>query len=317
MLNGKKVEILMAVYNGQGYIREQIDSILNQTHKEIHLVIRDNCSNDNTKEIVKEYQAKFPQRITLLTSPCNVGIIGNFAALLEHAQAGYVMFSDHDDVWLPNKIAKTLEKMTALENEFGADTPLLAHTDLKVVDKRLETIHPSFWHYAKLNPRMSTLSRQLTQNQITGCTMMINRPLLEIARPLPQNIVMHDWWLGICAAAFGRIGFVDESMMLYRQHGNNDTGAKKFSLRTIIKRMLNQSSREKIYQTRKMIVEQAKALLTQHENLLDESQKQLVKAFIKMEQTTLFSKAYLMVLYRFYHVGFLRNFLTIFRPKNL
>ena len=259
MLSGKAVEVLMAVYNGEGYIREQIESILNQTYKNIHLIIRDNCSTDQTVAIVQGYQSKYPNKITLLTSSQNVGIIGNFAALLEHAHGDYIMFSDHDDVWLPYKVGRTLEKMDALEQEFGSNIPILVHTDLKVVNKTLEVIHPSFWKYAKLNPEQRSLSRQLTQNQITGCTLMLNRPLLDLARPLPKNIVMHDWWLGICAAAFGKIGFLAEPTMLYRQHGNNDTGAKKFSLYTIIKRILNEASREKIAKTRKMIVEQARA----------------------------------------------------------
>jgi glycosyltransferase involved in cell wall biosynthesis len=315
MQSNKQIEILMAVYNGEKYVKAQIDSILNQTYKNIHLSIRDNCSSDSTREIIAEYKNRHPQLITLLASQENVGIIGNFSALLDSANGDYVMFSDHDDVWMPDKIEKTMTKLLELEKKFGSITPILVHTDLQVVNKDLALIHSSFWKYSKLDPRKTALSRQLIHNQITGCTLMLNRALIELARPIPKKIVMHDWWLGICAAAFGKIGTVNESTMFYRQHNSNDTGAKKYSLLNLIKRICCKASREKMSKNRKLVYEQAREFLA-HKHI-DERSKEVLNAFIKFEDAVFLKKAYLMVKFGFYRVGILRNMAMLFRPKNL
>lgn len=306
----------MAVYNGEKYIREQIDSILNQTYKNTHLIIRDNCSSDNTREIVAEYTKKYSKRVTLLKSEINVGIIGNFSALLDYASADYIMFSDHDDIWLPEKIEKSMNKLLQLERRYASSTPILVHSDLCVVNKDLTLIHPSFWKYSKLDPvKGVTLPRQLIQNQVTGCTVMLNKALIVLARPIPPQIVMHDWWLAICAAAFGKIGVVNETTMLYRQHNSNDTGAKKYSLMSLVKRLCNKTSRKKMTEHRKLIYKQAGELLS-HPKINAES-KFVLKAFLEFENAVFHKKAYLMFKFGFFKVGILRNIAFLLRPKNL
>jgi glycosyltransferase involved in cell wall biosynthesis len=261
-MKNKKIDVLMAVFNGEKYIRQQVESILNQTYKNIHLSIRDNCSEDRTREIVSELIIQYPNQITLLPSFQNVGIIGNFSALIDQAKADYIMLSDSDDVWLPEKIAKTMKKMEELEARYEAGTPLLVHTDLHVVNENLGIIHPSFWKYCYLNPKLPhTLSRQLIQNQITGCTLMINRALSDIAQPIPQEAIMHDWWLGICTAAFGKSDIVDEPTLLYRQHGKNETGAKRYSFAAYLKVGSNRMMREKAIQAETMAFRQAQTFL--------------------------------------------------------
>ena len=149
-----------------------------------------------------------------------------FGELLEDSDADYMALCDQDDVWLPGRIAKPLERVRAVEREQGAATPILAHTDLAVVDENLDTIAPSFWAYRHLDPyRGSELNRLLVQNVVTGCTTIINRALARLACPIPESIPMHDWWLALVASAFGRIETVPEATVLYRQHGNNSVGA--------------------------------------------------------------------------------------------
>jgi glycosyltransferase involved in cell wall biosynthesis len=314
----KKIEVLMAVFNGEKYIAEQMDSILRQTYSNIHLIVRDNCSTDSTQQIVEQYIQKYPDKITLLVSSKNVGVVGNFAALIDHAKADYVMFSDHDDIWLPQKIEKTFSKMIEMEKQESPSTPLLVHTDLTVVNERLETIHPSFWKYSKLDPkRGQTLPRLLLQNQVTGCTMMINKPMMDLARPIPENIVMHDWWMALFAVAFGKIGIVNEATMLYRQHGKNDTGAQRYSLSSFIRKRVDKSKMEKIQKCQQLTVQQAELFLERNFNRLEKNAHELIKAFISFEESHLFRKALLMFKYGFYRVGLVRNLGLVFGSRNL
>lgn len=318
MIQEKKIDVLMAVYNGEKFIRQQIESIMNQTYKNTKLYVRDNCSQDTTTTIVNELIEKYPGRIELVLSPVNVGIIGNFGALMMLSQAEYAMFSDSDDVWLPEKIASTMLKMQELETQHSSRTPLLVHTDLQVVNGDLEVIDPSFWKHSNLNPRRTqTLSRQLLQNQITGCTTMVNRALLKLAAPVPLNIVMHDWWVGLCAAAFGKIGVVDQATMLYRQHGKNDTGAKRYGVISAIKTRLNSTAHQKQISAELTTYQQARVFLDRYRNSLSPKQIDITEKFLKFEEATFLSKGYMMMKYGFYRVGVMRNLFMVFGSSNL
>ena len=161
-----------------------------------------------------------------------LGACGSFARLLEHSDADYVVLCDQDDVWLPGHISQPLARIAAIERELGTDTPVLAHTDLVVVDENLHTIAPSFWAYSNLDPsRGSSLNRLLVQNVVTGCATIINRALARRACPIPKTAPMHDWWLALVASAFGRIEAVAEPTVLYRQHANNRLGATCYDWR--------------------------------------------------------------------------------------
>lgn len=222
------IEIAMAAYNSEDFIAEQIESIGNQTYLEWHLTIQDDGSTDRTAEIVQQYQDRYPGKITYRKNETGSGGAKyNFYDLLLRLNADYIMTCDHDDVWLPNKIELTLLKMQELEQKYGVETPLLVHTDLKVTDGELNIQTDSMMFQQNLNPARQSLAELLVQNNITGCTMMINRALRELLPfKMPSHLIMHDWWLGLTAAAFGRIGYVEEATILYRQHGRNEVGAK-------------------------------------------------------------------------------------------
>ncbi len=146
----KKINILLSTYNGSKYLKEQLDSLLSQTYKDIEIIVRDDGSSDDTLDILKSYDIK------LLETKQNLGAMGSFAELLSYAVANsdseYFMFCDQDDVWNSQKIEKTLEKMQGMEEKFG-DIPLLVHTDLEVVDEELNTINSSFMKYQNINPK--------------------------------------------------------------------------------------------------------------------------------------------------------------------
>ena len=130
------IDILLATYNGEKYIKEQIDSILNQTYKNIKLIISDDFSKDRTPEILREYAEK-DKRIILYIQEKNLGVVKNIEFLLKKVESPYYMLADQDDYWMPEKVEKTLEKL----QEENSD---LAFGDLEVVDEKLNTIYPSF-----------------------------------------------------------------------------------------------------------------------------------------------------------------------------
>jgi hypothetical protein len=147
------------------------------------------------------------------------------------------MLCDHDDVWLPNKIALSLEHMRELEARYGPDTPLLVHTDLIVVGRDLEILAPSFFGYQRLDPSRNGLNALLMSNTVTGCATMVNRALYERARPIPDQAALHDHWLALVAAATGRIECLAEGTILYRQHGGNTVGAIPWGPGSILDRV--------------------------------------------------------------------------------
>lgn len=224
--NNHKVEILMATYNGENYIVEQIESLRNQTYTDWNLLIRDDGSNDGTIKIIEYYEKKYPEKIKLLRdNKKNLGVQYNFLELLEYSTQDYIMFCDQDDIWLENKIEKTLKKMLLNEKK---EMPTLIYTDLKVVDKNLNIIHDSFWKYQNIDILNNNYEKLIIENNITGCTVMINKRLKELALGKKfKNVIMHDWLFGLLASLKGEIYLLDESLILYRQHGSNCAGAKK------------------------------------------------------------------------------------------
>ena len=237
----KKIYILLATYNGEEYLKEQIDSLLRQTHIDWILWIHDDNSKDNTVNIIREYMLEYPLKIKFLEDEISTGgAKENFIYLLNNIDKNYdyIMFCDQDDIWLENKIEFTLSKMKEVESS-NPSKPVLIHTDLKVVDANLSTISESFFIYQKIKPEWSKdFDMSLVQNSTTGCTMMINKKAKEISMPIGINAIMHDWWILLRVLQNnGVVEFIEDSTMLYRQHALNDVGAKGFSYLGLAKKI--------------------------------------------------------------------------------
>lgn len=302
-----QVDILLAVYNGSAYIAEQLQSILDQTFQDTRLIIRDNASEDTTVNVIEAFQKRYPDKIVLVRGNKNLGAMGNFASLMDLAEAPYVLFSDADDVWLPTKIADTLRAMRANEERYGRDTPLLVHTDLCVVDRTLNVIDKSFWNYCQINQHRTALNQLLVQNVVTGCTMMINQPLLQIATPVPNAAIMHDWWIALVAAAFGHIDVVPTATLLYRQHGNNVVGAVKTS---VLKSLMEASNRDKRAVSKHHLqrtLQQAAAFNARYTDKLNPEQRQVVSDYAALQTSSWGRKRYLIFKNRFFKHTFLRT----------
>lgn len=214
------------------------------------LLIHDDGSNDGTWELLNNFSKK-DSRIRLLICPPTGGPKENFSFLLQQTSARYIYCADQDDIWMPNKLDLLQETMRFYEKMYGEDTPLLVHSNLKLIDTYEKPIADSLWSYQGIDPRWGDhLNLLLTQNVVTGCAMMINRPLLQMALPIPEEAVMHDWWLALVACAFGRVIWTPETTVLYRQHSGNSIGAKRFmvdpkmyfSYREDIKRSMGKST---------------------------------------------------------------------------
>jgi glycosyltransferase involved in cell wall biosynthesis len=222
--------IVLATFNAGPLLDPQIESIRAQTHTRWRLLIRDDSSSDDTARRLALWARRDP-RITLLSDQRGrLGTRATFSLLLQAAVAhgaAWVALSDQDDVWLPAK----LERLRACVAQEGLrqDRPALVHSDLEVVDPHLAPLHPSLFSMQGLRHEDDRpLPTLLLQNFVTGCTCLASRALLDFALPVPEDAVMHDWWLALCAASVGRLAFVPEATVRYRQHATSQIGAKDY-----------------------------------------------------------------------------------------
>lgn len=222
----KVIAILLSTYNSELFLPELFDSIIDQTNKNWKLFIRDDGSTDNTLDIINHYQKKSANILILNDDIKNKGPKNSFMWMLKNTESNYYMFCDHDDVWLPEKVEKTFIKMKQLERE-NPDLPILVHCDLKVVDSKLNLISKSFWEYSNINPSYKSFKFYSAYSNITGCTIMINQKSKDISLNIPKNALMHDSWLALVISFNkGVIEYLEEALILYRQHAKNEIGAQ-------------------------------------------------------------------------------------------
>ena len=221
------IDILLSTYNGERWLREQLDSILAQSYGGWRLLIRDDGSTDGTVAIVDEYAHLNPEKIVRLEESKNIGCVRSYEYLLYASTAEYICFADQDDVWLPQKLEHMLKVSMESEKNAPTDTPIVVCSDLRVVDAELHVIDESFWHMVRLRPDLLQTPQQLgTCNYVTGCAMMFNRVAKELALPFLPNAYMHDAVVALTTLyRGGKIVILPEKDILYRQHEGNVIGA--------------------------------------------------------------------------------------------
>ncbi len=235
-MNGELVSIVMATYNGEKYLRKQVDSILKQTYQHFELIVVDDASTDETLSILNQY-AVLDDRIHVFPAEKNLGLVANFERGLKLAKGDFIAFSDQDDIFRKDKIERLL---TALKDHPSRD---LAVSDLSLIHEDDAEFATSMWRYQKLKPQQGKPFRRLLYlNFATGCAMIFRRRLLLIALPFPQACLVHDWWLAVVAASSkgGGICLVKEPLTAYRQHRSNVFGASEvenISARKVIARI--------------------------------------------------------------------------------
>lgn len=274
-----KVNILMATYNGEKFLAQQIESIQKQTFKEWNLLIRDDGSSDKTCDIIRNFTAK-DSRIRFINENehHNLGVIKSFFTLVNYEVADFYFFSDQDDVWLPEKLSVSLEAAKHKES----DVPLLVYTDLKVVNQELNILQDSMIR-AQSHHANTTLLPELTENTVTGGTMMINHALAE-KWFTPNDILMHDWFLALLAASLGEIIYLDLPTQLYRQHDNNVLGARTMDKRFKILREGPKSIFTRYWKLIHDSQKQASLIVDKYGDIMTANDLELIKCFIKIDK---------------------------------
>ncbi len=314
-----KIDILLATFNGEKYLAEQIDSILSQTISDWRLLIRDDGSSDQTEKIIKHYVKQFPYKIIhILDTDINLGVTRNFERLMEYSTAPYIMFCDQDDIWNPDKIETSLYKLHTMEEQYGSNIPLLVYTDLSVCDEEGILMANSFWKYQGSDPFLPLdYAKALVQNNATGNTFIFNRMLCDCALPFPPDAVMHDWWSALIALYLGKIDYITNQTLRYRQHSTNVSGIKGRATLPILRKL-------PLYcYTLKKNIQQAKSFLENFQSRLDQKQINILRTFTTLFYRNRFHRFYKLLQFKFLtfdnlkDIGKLGMFIFCFKKEPL
>ena len=263
-----KVSVLLASFNGERFLPAQLASLRSQTESDIGILWQDDGSVDGSRSILEDLSREDPRFRPGLEQGRHFGAPGNFFSMLRQTDSDYILFCDQDDVWEPAKISVLLRACQAAEKETGPKTPVLVHWD----------------------PRAVGLNRLLVQNNVTGCMLLMNRALADLAVRYgdPSRMFMHDWFIALTAAAFGRIVFLDQPLTLYRQHGENAIGASRDSLfRRGLKAL---REREKARERIALTYSHARAFADAYGGVLPPDARKTVDAYLATESMPKFQR---------------------------
>lgn len=299
-----QVQIVLATYNGERFLREQLDSILANEAEDFSVEIYDDRSTDGTVAIAKEYAGKW-DCIHVHENKENVGYVKNFLHGIQQCQSPYIMLCDQDDVWEADKISRTLEAMKRLESECrdNPDRPLLVFTDAMNYDSDTGKELGSFHQSSRLKVGSTDPAHMFMENKCIGCTMMVNAAILPYIRTIPDEVRVHDWWLALICSCFGKILYLPEMTLHYRQHHDNMIGGSGFGdyLKDRIRNVRKQ--RAVLDQT----FAQGEAFFRLFGEQLRGGERKLAQAFSEMRTAGALRRRWYVVRYGFYKSGLLRN----------
>lgn len=244
------IAILLAVYNGEEYLRVQVDSIIGQTNQDWTLYIRDDNSTDSTREIIADYCRHYENVISIKDNLGNLGCYENFKQLLRIVEANYYMFSDADDFWLPEKVQVSYDFIKAKETIY-TQIPLLAHCDKIIADGEMHVISPSGWKDLHFDPDLLADFNYIPVQTVGGAGAIFNHAAKShVFEPAPFR-VSHDGWLGLQTARYGKIFAIHQSLMIYRRHDSSVTAQDKSgqTFSNYFNRMMNLKSTFKYHWT--------------------------------------------------------------------
>ena len=264
MIENKKIDILMATYNGEKYLAEQLDSIINQTYHNWNLLIRDDNSTDRTLEIIQDYQKK-DNRIKLLKdNEGNLGIVKNFEELLKNSESEFIMFSDQDDIWIENKLEMYLKMIEKIKNK-----GFMIHSDAILFDKNKSNIlKDTFISKKAINKGLENV---FFNYFVQGATILISKEIKNFILPFPKEVYLHDRYIHLISELFFERIFVNKALIYYRQHGDNQIGAKNTIRELLSKRYFDERDRQLI-----------KVIYNKYGSLLTEDKKKLIEEYFKI-----------------------------------
>tara|TARA_R110002072_G_scaffold244091_2_gene403464 strand:- start:36 stop:860 length:825 start_codon:yes stop_codon:yes gene_type:complete len=218
-----KVQILLATYNGEKYLSDQLKSILDQTFQNWELLISDDNSTDNTQIIIDQFLKLYPSKIRQVHVDKKGSSTANFMSLLNFVTAPYIMFCDQDDYWHNNKMENSVE---CIERVVEKNKVALVYTDMEVVDSELKILYSSFLKQQGLNPKWRNSSNAVfSQSMAAGCSMIFTKSLIDCLHPIQEKLFQHDHWILMHAAFYGKVEFIPKSLVKYRQHQHNAIGS--------------------------------------------------------------------------------------------
>ena len=210
------ISVCIATYNGERFIREQIDSILRQLSSDDEIIVSDDGSTDDTISIINSIDDK---RIRVIEGPRKQSPTSNFECALKASKGDYIFMSDQDDVWKPNKVKICMEWLQRYD---------CVVSDAEVTDSSLNPLYPSL--YAIMQVRQGRIYNTIWKNGYTGCCMAFRRNVLNASMPFPKDIPMHDIWIGNVAAYKYNMKFIPDKLIMFRRHNEtiscNGKGSK-------------------------------------------------------------------------------------------
>lgn len=297
-----QVHIVLATYNGEKYIREQLNSLLENTYQDFSVEVCDDGSTDGTVKIVEEYMKKYG-KIRLHQNEKNLGYVMNFMEGIRRSESPYIMLCDQDDIWYADKIETTFGRMLELEQSSGADVPLMVFTDAMNYDSETGAEMGAFHQNSRLDTRKIDTAHLFMENKCIGCTVMINGAVREYLDILPEEIRVHDWWLALICSNFGKISYINETTLQYRQHSGNMIGGSGFT-----DYMKNRVSN--LHRQRAAIQEtfaQGKAFYVVFGNRLIGKKKKIARIFASMPDSGWIARRWHMIRFGFCKSGLIRN----------
>ena len=264
MIENKRIDILMATYNGEKYLVEQLDSIINQTYHNWNLLIRDDNSTDKTLEIIQNYHKKDKRIKILKDNKGNLGIVRNFEELLKSSESEFIMFSDQDDIWVENKLDMYLKMIEKIKNK-----GFMIHSDAILFDKNKSNILKDTFISKKAINR--GLENVFFNYFVQGATILISKEIKNFILPFPKEVYLHDRYIHLISELFFERIFVNKALIYYRQHGDNQIGAKNTIRELLSKRYFDERDRQLI-----------KVIYNKYGRVLTDDKKKLIEEYFKI-----------------------------------
>lgn len=213
------VSVALATYNGEAFLVEQLESILNQDYQPIEILVSDDCSTDNTSIILQRYAKA--GKIKYFQNDQNLGYVKNFEKVISYCSGKYIALADQDDIWNQKKISRLVQSI---------GDNLLIHSDAVLIDQNGLQMANSFSEASKKMTLPQSLTEVLLNGSVTGCTSLFKRELADHALPFPDRLYVHDKWIGVIAFLKNGLTYLHEPLTSYRQHLNNSIGVAQTSI---------------------------------------------------------------------------------------
>ncbi|MEA1916539.1 MAG: glycosyltransferase family 2 protein [Campylobacterota bacterium] len=269
-MSQKLVTVVLATYNGEKYLNEQLESLVKQTYKNLEIIVQDDCSSDNTMEVLESYKSSLNMQLSQNSK--NLGYIKNFETLLKKASGEYICICDQDDIWEHNKIEILLENI-------GNNSLIYSNSEL--IDENGNSLNKRLSQKLK-NSFISSKSplNFLYDNCVSAHSMMFKKDILKYALEFPK-VIYFDNWIACVAASLDGVKYVDKDLVKYRQHESNTLSINKKESANVKSRVLNKVEKKEfeVQNTVAKIDEmsQLKCLSKSDEKILEELKKEYMK----------------------------------------